>query len=417
MTTADDSVSTTNSTADAKPNGSNSVPEGNSLEHDYEEPQSTQSSPENSKSTVKPRTRSTRKKAPAKTARGKSSTRKRVSRAQSASVAKFPRHSVDRALRIPQAIIDQNAGHPSTRAEAAKFLGVSTSGAFDLEISSAKKYGFLEGNKERLTVTERAKRAVRPQSDSDEIAALREATLAAPDISEVYNHYRGEYIPDDNFFANALTERFRIPVDKISDFRTVFFDSLRRANLLDESGGRSKLIDIGREDPVGIATVNAPARSTDVTGSEKTIKPVDGSCFVVQPFAEPYGGYYETLFRPAIEKAGLRPLRADAEIFGTGKIIDQIWRGIRSASVLLAELTTKNANVYYELGLAHALGKPVVLVAANESDVPFDLRHIRVVYYDREDPFWGAKLVDKIAENVRSAIENPEEAIFRADEV
>jgi hypothetical protein len=313
--------------------------------------------------------------------------------------------------------VDQNAGHPCTSTEAAKFLGIKTSGPFGVEISSAKKYGFLETGAQKLVVTERAKRAVRPQSDRDEIAALREAVLAAPDISDVYNHYRGEHIPDDNFFANALSERFDIPVDKISDFRTVFFDSLRSANLLDESGTRPKLIDIGREGPSAIAANGTPSRSIDIASSNSTVKPTDGNCFVMQPFAAPYGGYYETLFKPAIEKAGLHPLRADAEIFGTGKIIDQIWRGISSAKVLLAELTTKNANVYYELGLAHALGKPVVLVAANESDVPFDLRHIRVVYYDREDPFWGSKLVDKIAENVRSAIDNPEEATFRADEI
>jgi hypothetical protein len=134
----------------------------------------------------------------------------------------------------------------------------------------------------------------------------------------------------------------------------------------------------------------------------------------MQPYAEPLGGYYEKIFKPAIEKAGLQPFRADADIFGTGKIIDQIWRGINNAKVLIAELTTRNPNVFYELGLAHALQKPVVLVASNEPDVPFDLKHIRVIYYDVQDPFWGSKLIDKLAENIISAIKNPEEATFRA---
>ena len=79
----------------------------------------------------------------------------------------------------------------------------------------------------------------------------------------------------------------------------------------------------------------------------------------------------------------------------------------------IAELTTRNPNVFYELGIAHALQKPVVLVAANEPDVPIDLKHIRVIYYDMQDPFWGNKLIDKLAENILSAIKNPEEAIFR----
>lgn len=86
---------------------------------------------------------------------------------------------------------------------------------------------------------------------------------------------------------------------------------------------------------------------------------------------------------------------------------------ILSAKVLVAELTTRNPNVFYELGLAHALEKPVVLVSSREEDVPFDLQHIRVIYYDMSDPFWGTKLIEKVAENILSAIQNPEEAVFR----
>jgi hypothetical protein len=92
--------------------------------------------------------------------------------------------------------------------------------------------------------------------------------------------------------------------------------------------------------------------------------------------------------------------------------MDQIWSGINAAKVLVAELTSRNPNVFYELGLAHALNKPVVLVSSNEPDVPFDLKHIRVIYYDVTDPFWGQKLIDKVAENILSALKNPEEAVF-----
>lgn len=87
--------------------------------------------------------------------------------------------------------------------------------------------------------------------------------------------------------------------------------------------------------------------------------------------------------------------------------------GINGAKVLVAELTKRNPNVFYELGLAHALKKPVVLVSSNSDDVPFDLQHIRVIYYDVTDPFWGQKLIEKVAENILSAIKNPDEAIFQ----
>ena len=67
----------------------------------------------------------------------------------------------------------------------------------------------------------------------------------------------------------------------------------------------------------------------------------------------------------------------------------------------------------YELGLAHALNKPVVLVSSNQEDVPFDLQHIRVIYYDMRDPFWGERLIAKVAENIVSALKNPGEALLR----
>jgi hypothetical protein len=136
----------------------------------------------------------------------------------------------------------------------------------------------------------------------------------------------------------------------------------------------------------------------------------------MQPFASPLGEYFDKVFRPAVEKARLTAVRADADIFGTGKIIDQVWRGINAAKVLIAELTARNPNVFYELGLAHALNKPVILISSKETDVPFDLQHIRVVYCDVNDPFWGAKLIDKVSEKITSALERPEEAIFRIDQ-
>ena len=73
--------------------------------------------------------------------------------------------------------------------------------------------------------------------------------------------------------------------------------------------------------------------------------------------------------------------------------MDQVWSGIKTAKVLVAELTTKNPNVFYELGWAHALKKPVVLVSSNEEDVPFDLHHIRVIYYDVNE--WSAASFSK----------------------
>jgi hypothetical protein len=328
---------------------------------------------------------------------------------KAARAPKYPRHDVERALRIPQALYDQNGGKAATANEAVKFSGgAAASGPWRLEISSAKKYGFLDTTDDGLLApTERARRAIAPQTETDRLDALREAILAAPEIADVYNHYRGENLPDEQFFINALTDRFKLPTDKVADFLSVFNANMRAAELLDERGDRARLVDIGRDEGHRRQGATKVARQAASTGA---------ACFVMQPFAEPFGDYFNLIFKPAIEQAGLHAIRADAEIFGTGKIMDQIWRGIRGASVLVAELTSKNPNVFYELGLAHALEKPVVLIASNQEDVPFDLRHIRVILYDQSDPFWGPKLINKLADNIQSALTDPEDATFRVEE-
>ena len=325
--------------------------------------------------------------------------------------AKFPRHSVGRAIRIPQAILEQNAGKACSRADAAKFLGLgSPAGPFSVEISSAIKYGFLERPQAGYILPSAlAKKVLRPQSPSDTVDGYRQAVMAAPDISEVYQHYRGENLPDDQFLRNTVVETYKVPSESFQEFKQVFLESLETAELISKHGDKIRITDVASGD------ASTPTQSDRLKRLEKaTNVGANDSCFVMQPFAAPLGDYYEKIYRPAIEKAGLRPVRADAEIFATGKIMDQVWSGINAAKVLVAELTTRNPNVFYELGLAHAMKKPVVLVSAREEDVPFDLQHIRVIYYDMSDPFWGNKLIDKVAENILSAIQNPEEAVFKS---
>jgi hypothetical protein len=337
----------------------------------------------------------------------KASSRKTT--AAEAARAKFPRHAVAKALRVPRSILEQNAGKACTPAEAAAFVGVGPGGPFNVEIGSATKYGFLERPQPgQIQPTALAKKIIRPQSPSDELEGYREAIFKAPEIAEIYKHYRGENLPDDQFLKNTVVETYKIPADSFLDFKQVFIESLETAQLLTKYGDKIRVVDVSADDTPS----SAPSERIKKLGKAANVSAND-SCFVMQPFVPPLGDYYEKIYKPAIEKAGLKPVRADADIFATGKIMDQVWEGINAAKVLVAALATRNPNVFYELGLAHALKKPVVLISAREEDVPFDLQHIRVIYYDVNDPFWGSKLIEKVAENVLSAIQNPEEAVFR----
>ena len=159
------------------------------------------------------------------------------------------------------------------------------------------------------------------------------------------------------------------------------------------------------------ATKKTPARKTvkKAAKSSKKTEP-NGKCFVMMPFSAPFNVYYDNVYYPAIEEAGMSPVRAD-DLFRAGVIVADLWAMIQAAKVLLAELTTKNPNVFYELGLAHAIGKPIVLVSETMNDVPFDLQQLRVLLYDKDDPAWGQKLRQAITIAIKETIASPVDAV------
>lgn len=105
-------------------------------------------------------------------------------------------------------------------------------------------------------------------------------------------------------------------------------------------------------------------------------------CFVLMPFRPDLDEIYRKILKPTLEgdALGMRCVRAD-EIFTDKPIISDIWEHIQRAELIVAELTGRNPNVFYELGLSHAVRKRVVLITQTLDDVPFDLKHRRVIIY------------------------------------
>lgn len=128
----------------------------------------------------------------------------------------------------------------------------------------------------------------------------------------------------------------------------------------------------------------------------------------------PFGGwfdeYYEKIYCPAIKSAGLKPTRSD-NLYRPSSIVQDIWKFTQDAKIILAELTDKNPNVFYELGLAHAISKPAVFITKNIEDVPFDLRGLRVIQYDTNVPDWGNVLKENIIQAIKETLADPEESI------
>ncbi len=134
-------------------------------------------------------------------------------------------------------------------------------------------------------------------------------------------------------------------------------------------------------------------------------------CFVISPFGGWHDEYHREIFCEAINAVGLEPARAD-DLFTSTNIVHDIWHLVSKSRVMLADLTGKNPNVFYELGLAHAARKPVLLLAQSMDDVPFDLRALRVITYDVEHPAWGDVLRDAITQGLKETLESPERSVL-----
>jgi hypothetical protein len=104
--------------------------------------------------------------------------------------------------------------------------------------------------------------------------------------------------------------------------------------------------------------------------------------FILSPFSDPFNTIFDDHIKPSIESIpNAICLRAD-NIYSNRPIIDDIWKSINEASIIIAELTGRNPNVFYEVGIAHTLGKKVILIAQSMDDVPFDLKHLRCIQYE-----------------------------------
>jgi hypothetical protein len=128
--------------------------------------------------------------------------------------------------------------------------------------------------------------------------------------------------------------------------------------------------------------------------------------FVLMPFTDELSAIYSTFVKPTIEDPafGLVCRRAD-DVKSNRAIIQDIWKSICEARLIVADLSGLNANVMYELGIAHTLGKETILIYQRGENVkfPFDLAHIRRIEY-ANDAIGGKKLVDELKGTVAAVL-------------
>lgn len=129
----------------------------------------------------------------------------------------------------------------------------------------------------------------------------------------------------------------------------------------------------------------------------------DDFCFVIGPFSDKATATYKSIIRPTVIETGLSCHRAD-EMFTNRAIMSDIWQALCEARIVIADLSDKSPNVYYELGIAHTLGKDTIMISSKDEErIPFDIQGIRQIRFENS-PVGGIELREALTKTIQSLL-------------
>ena len=127
-------------------------------------------------------------------------------------------------------------------------------------------------------------------------------------------------------------------------------------------------------------------------------------CFIVMPFSLEWSGDVHRTLSGACQTLAVQAVRGD-DLFTPTDILVDIWHSLNGADIVIADITGRNPNVLYELGIAHTLAKPVLIISRNAADIPIDLSTRRVILYGQSETDWREDLETKVTKALKEILE------------
>jgi hypothetical protein len=128
------------------------------------------------------------------------------------------------------------------------------------------------------------------------------------------------------------------------------------------------------------------------------------SCFIVMPFGQEWSADVHRILAKGCDAAGVRAVRGD-DLFTPTDILEDIWQSINAADFVIADITGRNPNVLYELGIAHTLAKPVLILSREAVDIPIDLATRRVILYGAATA-WREDLARRMSDAIAKVVDD-----------
>lgn len=135
--------------------------------------------------------------------------------------------------------------------------------------------------------------------------------------------------------------------------------------------------------------------------------------FVLMPFSNEFDDVYKFGIKETANELGIRAERVDEQLYSEG-MLSRIYSQIDEADIIIADMTGRNSNVFYEVGYAHAKNKLCLHLTQETSDIPFDLQHQRHIVYGRSI----SQLKEKLSENLlwaKKEIDNYRKSLIRLE--
>jgi hypothetical protein len=223
-------------------------------------------------------------------------------------------------------------------------------------------------------------------SDEEEISALLTGAQCAFSSYGQFSHVRW------NSYTATIT--FRVSVEVLNRFT----DEVKK-KLLDfanrimppEAGYELKHIDVVPDlltppsmdtlASVSVELASLKHRFNPIFGQPTVAKLFMCDIFMIMPFAPEFDPVYESIVVPTVKELGLSIKRGD-DPFSKHEIMHDIWSMLNACRLVVADCTGRNPNVFYELGIAHTIGKPVVMLTQNLAELPFDVQNRRAIEYN-----------------------------------
>jgi hypothetical protein len=302
------------------------------------------------------------------------------------------------------------------------------SGPSKMMVTVSGQYGLTSGSyaAEYLLLTEKGRIAIDPEAPPpDQLRARFDLAVAGIELfSKIYEQYKGAKLPAKSVLRDFLREE-GVDTRWWDECIDIFIVNCKYLGLLKDIAGSERLIsiehaleDLARE---GSAIQRPSGPSQSPAGSQQGSSTQDtwqSICFYITPIgdlgseerkhADLFSG---SLIEPAIEPLGMKVVRAD-QIGEPGMIATQIMQHLRHAKLVIADMSLRNPNVFYEMALRHAARRPIVQIIRKADKLPFDLNQVRTVVIDTTDIYALVPKLEviraEISTQARKAIEDPD---------